>query len=353
MVAVLGRKRFLCLLAGLLFLCWFFPPLAEAELPDPSRQLTEAVPPLGEIFEQGFQNIGRNLISLFLGELKTVAKNIPLMVAVLILFGIKNCMDFSASLNRTVSLGCFSATALLCGGMVSQLCAISEDVISHLAEFVYLSIPALTGLIANGGRVLSAAKSTYFILGFMDVIVFLIQKFFFPGVLLYFLCAVISALTEKDYFAALKKLLPSLTKTVLPLLVGIFVACLSVLTSVSKSSDELTVKTAKMALGTCVPFLGSVLTDSGEYLLQTLSQIKAQTGFVGIAGLGYLFVIPMLKLLAGLLMLKGLSVVACFLGVDTMSTFYDDVGNALGMLIGMTATVSVMGILALMILMGL
>lgn len=355
MVAVLSRKRTLILC--LILLC-FFPPvqISAAEVSNPTEAILDNAPEeVSEAMEQGFTfgSVITNIGELFLGELKAITSRIPMMLIILIFYGIKNCMEFSHSLNRTVSLGCFSATALLTGEIFTELSLVAEDMLNHLSEFVYLTIPALTGLIANGGRVLSAAKSTYFILGFMNVLVFAIQKFFFPMILLYFVFAVISSLLEQDYFSAVKSVLSSLIKTVLPLLVGIFTTVLTLVTSVSKASDELTVKTAKIALGNCIPFLGTVLTDSGEYLIQTVSQIKAQAGLAGILVLCYIFLVPILKMIAGLLVFKLLSVLACLLNDRKSTDFYENVSTALGMLAGIMGTVSVMAVLGIMILMGL
>lgn len=300
-----------------------------------------------------FRKVVTDVGGLFFDELKTMMKGFPLLFLVLIFYGIKNCMEFPHSLDRTVSLGCFSVTAMTAGTIFSELSQSANDMITHLSEFVYLTIPALTGLIANGGRVLTAAKSTYFILGFINLLTFAIQKIFFPGILLYFMFSVISSLLEKDYFSTLKSTLSSFIKTALPLLVGIFITVLGVITSVSKASDDLTVKTAKMALGNCIPFLGGVLADSGEYLIQTVSQIKAQAGFAGILVLCYIFLVPVLKVLAGFLLFKLLSVLACLFSDRKTTEFYENAAATLGMLSGILGTVSVLAILGIMILMGI
>ena len=329
------------------------------EIHNPTEEILELAQDdadtLRQEMKEGFslKRILSNIWGVFFNELKTMATGFPLLFFVLILQGMKNCMEFPHSLDRTVSLGCFSVTAVTAGGIFSELAQAAEDMITHLSEFNYLTIPALTGLVANGGRVLTAAKSTYFILGFINLLTFAIQKFFFPGLLLYFLFSVISALLEKDYFSALKSTLSTLIKTALPLLVGIFITVLGVITSVSKSADDLTIKTAKMALGNCIPFLGGVIADSGEYLIQTVSQIKAQAGLAGILVLCYTFLVPILKILAGFLLFQLLCVLSCLLSDQKTTGFYENASTTLGMLCGILGTVSMLSILGIMILMGL
>ncbi len=348
-----------CLLVLLAILVSFgkSPLCYGNQVVNPTEQILEqsqSKEQIEETLAEGFSfgKIIKNIFELFLKEIKTMSKGFPVLFLVLIFYGIKSCMDFPLSLDRTVSLGCFSVTALTAGKIFTELSQGADELITHLSEFVYLTIPALTGLIANGGRVLTAAKSTYFILGFINLLVYAIQKLFFPAIILYFVFSVVSALLEKDYFSAVKSTLASLIKTALPLLIGIFTTVLSIITSVSKASDELTVKTAKMALGNCIPFLGNVLADSGEYLIQTVSQIKAQAGLAGILVLCYIFLVPLLKVLAGLLLFKLLCVFAGFFNDAKTTAFYENISSATGMMSGIMGTMSVLVILSMMILMG-
>ena len=356
-MVTLLRHSFLLIVLAMFFSVGCCQIAYGSEIKNPTEQIlaqSQDKEQITEAMEDGFSfgAIIKNIYELFLKELKTMSKGFPILFLVLIFYGIKGCMDFPFSLDRTVSLGCFSVTALTAGKIFSELSQSANELITHLSQFVYLTIPALTGLIANGGRVLTATKSTYFILGFINILVFSIEKFFFPAIILYFVFSVISALLEKDYFSAVKSTLSSLIKTALPLLIGIFTTVLSIITSVSKASDELTVKTAKMALGNCIPFLGNVLSESGEYLIQTVSQIKAQAGLAGILVLCYIFLVPLFKVLAGLLLFKLLCVFSGFFNDAKTTEFYENISSSLGMLSGIMGTMSVLVILSMMILMG-
>ena len=361
MVCILKKKKLKRLYQALILILLLlqFPLSGEAiEIKNPTDEILSFAQSTETSFKApldstSFKSLWEQAKELLFGELISMLSRVKLLLIVLILLGVKCCMDFPVSLNRSVTLGCMAPALYLTTEIFTELSYVAGDMIQHLSEFVYLTIPMLTGLIANGGRVLSAAKSTYFILGFMNVLVFIIGKIFVPGILLYFVFSVISALVEKDYFGTIKKVLLSVNKTVLPLCIGIFTTCLTVLTSVSKSSDALTLQTAKMALGNCIPFLGSALSDSGEYLIQTVSQIKAQAGLAGILGLCYIFLVPILKILSGIVVFKGLAICAGFLCEESVTEFYDNAQTALGMLAGVTATVSVIAILGIMILMGL
>lgn len=310
--------------------------LEEAELPDLS-----------------FQSVWETVKEMLWGEFVLLRLKIPTLMVLIILVGIKNCMDFPLSLNRTVHLGIFCAMALCSGELFRELSEVAENCITHLCELMYLTIPVLTGLVANGGRMLSAVKSTYFMLGFMNLLVFLMKHIFLPGIFIYFMCTVFSPFLEKDYFGALKQVILWSVKTVLPILIGIFLTVFSLLTTVTKASDSLTLQSAKMALGNCIPFLGNTLSSSCEYLIQTLSHIKSKTGLAGVFTASYVFLSPLVKLVAGLLTFQALSVCAGFLSDDKTTQFFQDTATGLGMLTGVVATVSVISVLGIMVLIGI
>ena len=153
-----------------------------------------------ELPDFSFQSLWETVKEMLWGEFILLRNKIPSLMVLVMLIGIKNCMNFPISLNRTVHLGVFCGLALCSGELFRELSEVAENCITNLTELMYLTIPVLTGLVANGGRVLSAVKSTYFILGFMNLLVFLMKHIFLPGIFIYFMCTVLTPLLEKDYF---------------------------------------------------------------------------------------------------------------------------------------------------------
>lgn len=332
-------KRLSCFLLMILFIC--------------SQKVYATDASTIETFPFSFQQVWETIRDFLFGELILLRSKIPSMILLMLLIGIKNCMEFPISLNRTVHLGIFCALALGSGELFRELSTVAEACITHLSELMILTVPVLTGFIANSGKVLSAAKSSYFLLGFMSILVFLIKHIFLPGILIYFMCTVLSPLLEKDYFSALKKVILWGVKTVLPIIIGIFMTVFTLLTTVTKASDSFTLQSAKLALGNCIPFLGGSLTNSGEYLIQTISHIKSKAGLAGVITVSYAFLSPLVKLIAGFLTFQGLSVCAGFLSDETTEHFFQDTATALGMLAGVVGTVSVIAVLGIMIVMGI
>jgi stage III sporulation protein AE len=297
-----------------------------------------------------FEGIIEYIKNLFFGEIKNISANLPILLTLLVLFGVKNCFDFKNGINKTVSLSFFSVAALIATRICGDLFYVAENMIGEVSKFVYLSVPLMAGLTASGGMPVTGTKSAFIILGSVTFVTYLINYFFLPLARIYFIFSTVSALLENDMLLSVKNTAKSTVKFVLPAGVGIFTAFLTLFTSVAKHTDEFTVKSAKLAVGNLVPFLGGALSDSTEIVLNSVIQIKAQTGIISVLAMAYIFLTPLIKLCCGILAFKLLSAVACFLSDKQMTVYYDDLSAVLSILAGLMATVAVIVIIGVIVM---
>ena len=300
-----------------------------------------------------FNNVIIYIKESFLLEFKTIMAKLPVLFLLLILFGIKNSVGNGNGINKTMSLTLFSAAALLSAGIITGLFSVAAEMISSLSAYIYVCIPVLCGLVAGGGYVITSAKATFIILSSMNVVTFLINCFFVPLTQIYFILGVLSALLENDILKSLKDNIKSIIKVSLPSIIGIFGALLTIFVSVTKKMDDFSLKSAKMAVGNMIPFLGGALADSTEVVLNSIGQIKAQTGIASVIAMIYIFLLPMLKVVSGLIAFKILAAAAGFLSDRTMSGYYEDLSGVLSVLAGIMAAVAVMVIISVITIMNL
>ena len=137
-------------------------------------------------------------------------------------------------------------------------------------------------------------------------------------------------------------------KVSLPVIIGIFTAFLSILVNLTQKTDELSLKSAKLAIGNLIPFLGSALSDSSEVILTSIGHIKAQVGIVSIFSMIYIFVVPMIKVAAAILAFRFLAMLAGFLSVKKVTTYCEDISDGLSILAGIMATMAVVILIGIM-----
>lgn len=285
---------------------------------------------------------------LFVKEIGELLVKLPILITIIIIFSIYASFDTLSEISQVVFLGIFSMFALVSSGIFDSIHKVATNMIDELSKFVYLTIPFLTGLIASSGMVVTGLKSSFIILFSINLLTYILNVFFVPLALLYFVFATVSALMENDIFLSIKTTIKSVVKISLPVIIGIFTAVLSILVNFTKKTDELSLKSAKLAIGNLVPFLGSALSDSSEVILTSIGHIKAQVGIVSIFSMIYIFVIPIIKVLSAILAFKFLSIVSGFLSLKKVTTYCDDISDGLSILAGIMATMAVVILIGIM-----
>ena len=293
-----------------------------------------------------FNNIINYIKETFFYEFKNIFSKTPLLFLLLILFGIKNSTDMEENINKTVSLTLFSATALFTVNIFGDLFLTASQMIEQLSAYIYICIPMLCGLAAGGGMVITGTKSAFIILSSMNVVTFLINCFFIPITQIYFILGVTASLIENDILKVLKNNIKAIIKVSLPALIGIFMSLITIFVSVTKKMDDFSLKSTKLAVGGMIPFLGSTLADSTDVVLNSIGQIKAQMGIASVLAMIYIFLIPILKIISGILVFKLLSVTAGFLSDKKMPEYYGDLADSLSILAGIMSTIAIMVIIS-------
>jgi len=289
---------------------------------------------------------------MFFLEFKNISKNLPVLVALAILFSLKNCVRLDDAIGKLVNLSFYGSVVLLTSGMMQDIIETAKDVCGALGVFVFTAIPCLCGVMAAGGMPIAASKGAFIILGASNILSFLINSIFFPVLYIVYILSVSSALVENDIFESVKKTILSGMKVSLPFLVGIFTTVLAMFMKSSSKIDEFVLKSAKLVIGNTVPFLGNVLSDSATVVVSSVGQIKSQLGIIGIFGILSVLLFPLIKMLCTILCFKILSVTCCFLTDKKMQKYYDELSDVTSVMAGMTGTMAIMVLIGILILMG-
>lgn len=289
---------------------------------------------------------------LFFLEFKNISKNFPTLISLAILFSLKNCVKLDDGITKVVNFAFSGSVILLTTGMMQDMINTGLSVCKALGTFVFVSVPALCGVMASTGMPVSASKGAFIILGASNILSFLINSIFFPVLYITYILSVSSAMVENDIFEAVKKTVLSIIKISLPVIVGIFTTVLAMFMKSSSKIDDFVLKSAKLTIGNMVPFLGNVLSDSAGVVISSVGQIKSQLGIIGMFGILSVLLLPVIKMLCTILTFKILSVVSCFLTDKKSQKYYEELSEIVSVMAGMTGTMAIMALIGLLILMG-
>jgi stage III sporulation protein AE len=334
-----------------------YPSLCFAKEIYDQNTFDEILKQAGDLKEFGFDAINGNfdingiftyIKNIFLKEIQDVSKSLPVLITIIILYGMYASFDTYSEISHIVFLAIFSAFAIVSSGIFDIIHKCALNMIDELSKFVYLTIPFLTGLIASSGMVVTSLKSSFIILFSINILTYILNVFFVPLALLYFIFATVSTLMINDIFISIKNSIKSIVKISLPIIIAIFTASLSILVNLTKKTDELSLKSAKLAIGNLVPFLGNALSESSEVILTSIGHIKAQAGIVSIISMIYIFLIPIIKVLSSIIAFKFLSIISGFLSLKRFTIYCDDIASGLSILAGIMATMAIMVLIAIM-----
>ncbi len=346
----MSKKFIFCLfvfIVVLSFTAFCEEPLGEIILK--SGELSEFAIEASE-GETDFSKITDYLKKLFLGELTDLKSIFLSLCWIVILSSVKDCFSLSESVSTAVRISINSACVLISSDFMASLFETAKNCISELGDFMLLSFPYLCSLMASSGKTLAAAKGALISLGSANILSYLTENVFMALTYLFYLMALSSSIIENDIFKSLKKAFLSVVKKGLPFFVGIYTAVLTLFLKTSAHSDEFMLKTTKTLLSSGIPFLGNVLNKSADTVLSSVKLIQSQAGIITTVSLIAVIAFPIVKLLCGMLLFKVLAIVSTFSGNEKMGALFNELGEAVALMAGMTGAMGVMAVISIVLL---
>ena len=101
-------------------------------------------------------------------------------------------------------------------------------------------------------------------------------------------------------------------------------------------------KAAKLTISGVVPVVGGILSDASEAVVLGAGVMKNAVGIYGLLAVIAIWITPFLQIGAMFLLLKLTAVVCSVFGVKEASDLIEDFSGAMGLLLGMTGTISLL-----------
>lgn len=289
-----------------------------------------------------------NLYSLINGSLKLIAS----LVAVLLLVSIYESLVSSFNLSKnsfTPSLICGLALSVTVALPLSDIIGEMISSVENMSDYIKITVPILCGITASMGNISSASLFHLFLYNGAVAVSDL-----FAG--LSGLCGGYMALgisSQMSGNSGLKLMAEAVKKVLCRLTVILclaFTGILSLQNVIVKAGDSVLKKTLKTAVGSALPVGGSVLTDALDTYLSGLTLLKGAGGSVAVISVFYFTALPILK--AGVFYLAiQLCLILCgFVGSKTASGILKVVSDTYGILLTLSAAVTIMFIISLSVL---
>ena len=209
----------------------------------------------------------------------------------------------------TAGIACFLLLSLCAVKIFSEVCGYAAEAIHEICSFITEFEPIFMMSLISGGAITQAAAFQPVLAASVYVMGFLFDKCIMPLCCFSAVLGICTNIGNQIGTGTLSKLLNSFSKWLLTSLLTLFTAILSLYGFSTKAFNSVAAKGLKLAMGSMVPVVGGILTDTLDSVLTGANLIKSAVGTAGvIAVFGTVFA-PALKILIMMLLLKTLAAI--------------------------------------------
>lgn len=188
--------------------------------------------------------------------------------------------------------------------LISEAVGYGKDVIHTISDFITKLTPILLGLIAVSGSPTSAAAFSPVLSSAVYILTIAVDKIITPIIFISAVIGVIGSFHDKVRLTGFNKLLRSISRWLLTLMLTFFVSICAVYGFNAPVFDALGAKTVKFAVGSMVPIVGGLLADSLETVIGGTQILKNAVGSAGMLCIVGICAIPLIKVWVILFLLK-------------------------------------------------
>lgn len=222
-------------------------------------------------------------------------------VAISLLFSALNNMGpgfNSTAISDTAFFVCYLVLSSLIVRSFSNAAALVMSTVKSAAVFVNAAAPVMMTMLAAGGGISSAAAVNPVLLLCIEIVTAAAENILMP--LLYSSAAlyIVSEINETIKVSKFADFLKKTVKWSLCLILTVFVGILSIQGFCAATLDGAAAKTAKYVVGTSVPVVGSILSDTIETVVGCSLVVKNATGAAGMIAVLIIVSAPIIKILA-------------------------------------------------------
>lgn len=296
---------------------------------------------------QALQNIWHGLQEKFVGALRSCGKNAASVLIIVLLCSVMSALfDYDRVPEYITLAGCLGISALSIGG-VKSLIGMGAAALNELSDFSKVLLPTLCTAAASGGAVASAPAKYAATALFMDVLITAANNFIVPLIYGYLVTVVAGAAVGGKSLKSASKLLKWLCVLFMTILTMAFTAYLSITGAVSGSADVVATKVTKTAISAALPVVGSIISDAASSVVAGAGILRGAMGAFGVIIVCGICIAPVAALGAQFLLYKAAAACAAALPSGRLSELIDGIGDACGMMLGLTGCGAVMLFIAI------
>jgi len=252
--------------------------------------------------------------------------------------------------DKTVNLVVTGIVVLSTINLTYSVAEFCTQMIDRLIMFINSLIPTLMSFLASSGKIGTSGILNPIMLGVSSVISLVIKSFVIPLGIIGLCLRLTGDITDKKHLNNFGNQIYKLLKIFLGLIFSIYVSIISIVGVSAPKIDEITLKTTKYAVGNFIPYVGGMLADSVDLILNCSSVVKNSVGIAGLIGIVSIVAVPCIRMTVKLILINILSFTVSPVAGKSILNSINNISSYLGILLSMMVVVSVMYILSVTVI---
>lgn len=303
----------------------------------------------GEINEKSFLSLTAEYLTFGINQ---VLKSFSSVLVLIILISVFNALN--ASLSDTgvglvfslCSSLCISITVFnICSGLVTN----AGEYIKLLCSIMGAFVPIILAMLTMGGNISAAIVSNGSMLLFINIVESFLLAFMLPltSICLAFGCA--RSLNGELDLSGITKTLKTTFTSVTVFVMSILMFVLSYKNTIAQGVDSLSIKTARFAISSFVPLVGSSVNESLRTVTTSLSLIKSSCGIIAIISIAVLMLPIIINLFLNKVSFSILATMSKAIGGQREAAILEEADSVCGFVLTLVCCSCVLFIFALTI----
>lgn len=326
------------ILFALLFLLAIPVSAMDITAPTAPDDVVDLMPAETESFAEGLWIVIRTAIVKVAPDLSAAVGTCMAVMAVVMLASVFNAMPGNSK--KTVRFVSTLALSTILLGQANAMINLCGDTVTRISDYGKLLLPAITAALAAQGGATGATALYAGTAVFDTVLTSIIGKLLVPLVYIFLGLAVANSAIREDLLKKIRDFVKWLVTWSMKTILYIFTGYLSITGVITGTADAAAVKAAKLTISGAVPVVGGILSDASEAVIVGAGVMKNAVGIYGLLAVTAIFITPFLQIGVQYLLLKLTAVLSGVFGVKEASDLIEDFSSAMGLLLGMTGTIS-------------
>jgi stage III sporulation protein AE len=287
---------------------------------------------VGRLFDSARSNLG--------GIVASSVKNAAVILVIAVLSATVNAA-FEGGAKYAVLAGVLAISAVSVSS-VTTFIGLGARTLEELNIFSKMLLPTLTAAATASGAVTSAAAKYAATALFMDVMMTVSQKVIVPLIYAFTATSIAEAALGGNGLAGASNLLKWLSRTVMSVMMLLFVAYLTLTGVISGTTDAVATKTLKTAFNTILPVVGGIIADASETVLAGASILRNAVGIFGLIAVIATCLLPFLRLGVNYILYKAVAGLSGSVSDGRITKLVGAVSAAFGMMMGLVGACALM-----------